>query len=310
MNKVKVFAPATVANVACGFDVMGFALNSIGDEIIASKTENPGLSISGISGCKGLPMEPEKNVATVAVQALIDALDSPPDFGFCLELTKKVMAGSGLGSSASSSAAAVFAANILLGNPFTKKELVYFAMQGEKAASGLPHADNVAPSLLGGFTLVRSYNELDIVELDYPEELFVAIVHPQIEVKTSDSKKILKSQISLKDAITQWGNVGGLVSGLAKGDYELISRSLQDVIAEPVRSMLIPLFQEAKKLALQHGALGCSISGSGPSIFALTKNNETAKIITNGFEDLYQSNGIEANVYVSKINPVGAEVID
>lgn len=310
MDKVKVFAPATVANVACGFDVMGFALNSIGDEIIVTKTVEPGLKINSITGCEGLPTEPDKNVATVAVQALLDSLDASPDYGFSFDLYKKVMAGSGLGSSASSSSAAVVAVNHLLGNPYTKKELVYFAMEGEKAATGIPHADNVAPSILGGFTLVRSYNELDVVELDYPEELYVSIVHPQIEIKTSDSKKILKSQISLKDAVTQWGNVGGLVSGLAKGDYGLISRSLQDVIAEPIRSMLIPLFVEAKQAVLNAGALGCSISGSGPSIFALTKDDSTAKKIAAVFKNLYQSNGIEANVYVSKINPTGAEVID
>lgn len=310
MDKIKVFAPATVANVACGFDIMGFALNSIGDEIVITKTTERGLRIGNITGCEGLPTDPDKNVATVAVQALLDSLDVSLDYGFLFELKKNVMAGSGLGSSASSSSAAVFAVNHLLGNPYTKKELVYFAMQGEKAATGIPHADNVAPSILGGFTLVRSYNELDVVELDYPKELYVAIVHPQIEVKTSDSKKILKSQVSLKDAVTQWGNVGGLVSGLAKGDYGLISRSLQDVIAEPVRSMLIPLFVEAKEAALGVGALGCSISGSGPSIFALAKGESTAKEIATVFKNLYQSNEIEANVYVSRINPTGAEVID
>lgn len=310
MDKIKVFAPATVANVACGFDVMGFALNSIGDEIVVNKTTEPGLRINSITGCEGLPTDPDKNVATVAVQAMLDSLGEAPGFGFSFDLKKNVMAGSGLGSSASSSSAAVVAVNSLLGNPYSKMELVYFAMQGEKAATGIPHADNVAPSILGGFTLVRSYNELDVVELDYPEELYATIVHPQIEVKTSDSKKILKSQISLKDAVTQWGNVGGLVSGLAKGDYGLISRSLQDVIAEPVRSMLIPLFVEAKGAALESGALGCSISGSGPSIFALSKNKSTAEEISAVFKNLYQSNGIEANVYVSKINPTGAEVID
>lgn len=310
MDKIKVFAPATVANVACGFDVMGFALNSIGDEIVVYKTTETGLRINSITGCKGLPTDPDKNVATVAVQAMLDSLDEVPGFGFSFDLKKNVMAGSGLGSSASSSSAAVVAVNTLLGKPYSKKELVYFAMQGEKAATGIPHADNVAPSILGGFTLVRSYNELDVVELDYPVELYATIVHPQIEVKTSDSKKILKSQISLKDAVTQWGNVGGLVSGLAKGDYGLISRSLQDVIAEPVRSMLIPLFVEAKRAALESGALGCSISGSGPSIFALSKNQSAAQEISAVFKNLYQSNGIEANVYVSKINPTGAEVVD
>lgn len=309
MDQVKVFAPATVANVGCGFDVMGFAIESIGDEITITKTETPGLEITEITGCDGLPTDPQKNVATVAVQALVDSLDEKPDFGFQFKLCKKVMAGSGLGSSASSSSAAVFGVNELLGKPFTKKELVRFAMEGERAASGHPHADNVAPSLLGGFTLVRSYNPLDVIELDYPEELYATVVHPQIEVKTSDSKKILRSEISLKNAITQWGNVGGLVSGLAKGDYGLIGRSLEDVIAEPVRSILIPLFNEAKQTAIDNGALGCSISGSGPSIFALSKFKNTAKKVGEAFKTLYESNEIEVNVYVSNINPIGAQVI-
>ena len=309
MESIKVFAPATVANVACGFDVMGFAMESIGDVLTVNRTSEPGLRITEIEGCDGLPTDPERNVTTVAVQALLDALDSKYKGGFEFKLIKKVAAGSGLGSSASSSSAGVFAVNELLGNPFSKKELVYFAMQGEKAASGLPHADNVAPSLLGGFTLVRSYDPLDVISLDYPKELYATVVHPQIEVKTSDSKKILRQQITLKNAITQWGNVGGLVAGLAKGDYDLIGRSLEDVIAEPVRSYLIPFFPEAKAAAMDTGALGCSISGSGPSTFALSKDKETAENIGEKFTELYQSNEIEANVYVSKINPKGAEVI-
>lgn len=309
MDQIKVFAPATVANVACGFDIMGFAINGIGDEITVSKTEKSGLKIAEIKGCEGLPIEPEKNVATVAVQALLNSLEVKPTHGFEFKIYKNVMAGSGLGSSASSSSGAVFAVNELLGNPFSKSELVYFAMQGELSASGNAHADNVAPSLLGGFTLVRSYNPLDVITLDYPKELYVSIVHPQIEIKTSDSKRILRKEVPLKDAITQWGNVGGLVSGLAKGDYDLISRSLQDVIAEPVRSMLIPLFGEVKRAALELDALGCSISGSGPSIFALSKEPNTAELIGGKFKSIYDLNSIEANIYVSKINPKGAEVI-
>lgn len=309
MDKIKVFAPATVANVACGFDIMGFAIEGIGDEITVSKTETPGLKITDIKGCDGLPTEPEKNVATVAVQALLDALDVKPNFGIEFKIYKNVIAGSGLGSSASSSSAAVYGVNELLGNPFTKSELVRFAMQGEIAASGNAHADNVAPSLLGGFTLVRSYTPLDVIKLDYPKELYATIVHPQIEIKTSDSKRILRKEIALKDAITQWGNVGGLVSGLAKGDYDLIGRSLHDVIAEPVRSMLIPFFNEIKASALKNGALGSSISGSGPSIFALSKNKKTADLIGKDFKRIYDSNTIDANIYISKINEKGTEVI-
>ena len=182
-------------------------------------------------------------------------------------------------------------------------------MEGERAASGSAHADNVAPCLLGGFTLVRSYNPLDIISLDYPDSLYVSVVHPQIEIKTSDSKKIIKQEIPLSDAIIQLGNLGGLVAGLAQSDYDLISRSLKDVIAEPARSMLIPLFKEAKKIAINEGALGGSISGSGPSIFALSTSKNVAQKIATSLDELYTTNGMRAHVYFSNINTKGTEVI-
>lgn len=307
---IKVFSPATVSNVGCGFDVMGFALNGAGDEITIRKTSAPGLKITAIHGAENLPFEAEKNVATIAVQALLDALDSKPDTGFEFEITKTVKPGSGLGSSGSSSAGAVFGVNELLGRPFTKHELIPFAMKGEAAISGQAHADNVAPAMLGGFVLVRDYHPLDVIQLDYPENLYCTVVHPQIEIKTSDSRKMLRRQISLEKAITQWGNVGGLVSGLAKGDYGLISRSLKDVVAEPVRSMLIPYFAEAKQAALEAGALGCSISGSGPSIFALSEGKTTAEATGRAFEKLYTDAGIDALVYISAINKKGTQGIE
>ena len=217
----------------------------------------------------------------------MNTLGQDIDFGFKFEVSKNIKAGSGLGSSASSSSAAVFGVNQLLGAPFTKKELIPFAMEGERAASGSAHADNVAPCLLGGFTLVRSYNPLDIISLDYPDSLYVSVVHPQIEIKTSDSKKIIKQEIPLSDAIIQLGNLGGLVAGLAQSDYDLISRSLKDVIAEPARSMLIPLFKEAKKIAINEGALGGSISGSGPFIFALSTSKNVAQKIATSLDKLH-----------------------
>jgi homoserine kinase len=309
MDSIKVFAPATVANVACGFDVMGFALREIGDELILRKKSEPGFSISAIHGTDSLSTNPKENVVTVAAKALVDQLETKPGFGFEFELTKKVKPGSGLGSSASSSAAAVFGVNELLGRPFTRKELVPFAMEGERLASGIPHADNVAPSLLGGFILIRSYDPLDIISLNYPDDLYATVVHPQIEIKTADAKKMLRKQIELKDAITQWGNIGGLVSGLASADYELIGRSLQDVIAEPIRGMLIPSFYEAKKTAMEAGALGCSISGSGPSIFALSRGEEIAQKVAEKFKELFHQIGLDNYVHVSNINTQGAEVL-
>jgi len=309
MNSINVFAPATVANVACGFDVMGFALQGIGDELVIRKTENLGLNITAIHNADSLSKNSDENVVTVSTQALLGNLETQPEFGFEFELTKRVKPGSGLGSSASSSAAAVFGVNELLGKPFSKKELVAFAMEGERLASGIPHADNVAPSLLGGFILIRSYNPLDIIELDYPDDLVATVIHPQIEIKTADAKKMLRKQIELKDAITQWGNIGGLVSGLAIADYELIGRSLHDVIAEPIRGILIPSFKEAKEAALSTGALGCSISGSGPSIFALSRGMDTAKAVATKFEALFKSIGLESYVHISPINAKGCEVL-
>lgn len=309
MNEIRVFAPATVANVACGYDVLGFALNGIGDELIIRTTDEPGLIISEITGSDLLSKVPAENVVTVAAQALLAQLKIKPDYGFEFQLFKKVKPGSGLGSSASSSAAAVYGLNQLLGTPFTKAELVPFAMEGERLASGLPHADNVAPSILGGFTLIRSYEPLDIIALDYPEDLFATVVHPQIEIKTSDAKKMLRKQIELKDAITQWGNIAALISGLSKPDYDLIGRSLQDVIAEPIRGMLIPSFYDAKKAALESGALGCSISGSGPSIFALSRGRESADRVENGFQTLFREIELNHFTHVSSINTTGCKVL-
>ena len=273
MDQVKVFAPATIANVACGFDVLGLALDYPGDEAVVTKTDNNKVVITACHNAENLPLDADKNVAGVAVQALLDKLGS--NQGFEIELTKGVKPGSGIGSSAASSAAAVVAANELLGNPFTRKELVEFAMEGERCATGVAHADNVAPSICGGFTLVRSYEPLDVIKIESPEELWATVIHPQLEVKTRDARRVLKGGIDLSKAITQWGNVGGLIAGLYSKDYDLIGRSLVDVVIEPIRSILIPGYEKVKKATLEAGALGCSISGSGPSIFGLSKGEES-----------------------------------
>lgn len=304
-KSIKVFAPATVANVGPGFDVLGLALQGIGDTVEMSIKDGPGISIR-MPG-SDLPTDPAVNVAGVATHSLLNAAGSSK--GFDIIIHKNVLPGSGLGSSASSAAGAVFAANQLLDKPFTKRELVAFAMAGEEAASGKAHADNVAPSLLGGFTLVRSYTPLDVIELQYPADLMVTVVHPQIEVKTADSKKMLKREITLEMAIAQWGNVAGLVSGLASGDYDLISRSLQDVIVEPIRAMLIPGYDELKAAAETEGALGCSISGSGPSVFALSNNQQHAENIGRAFKEVYNALDIEYELHISKINSEGTVVI-
>jgi homoserine kinase len=306
MNKIKVFCPATIANISCGFDVLGLALEAIGDEMIVQKTREPGIRISKITG-QSLPLETASNVAGVAGLAFLE--ESNYTGGFEIEIHKKIKAGSGIGSSAASAAGAVWAMNELLDKPFTPIELVKFAMQGEALASGVAHADNVAPALYGGFTLVRSYEPLDIIKINTPPELFASVIHPQIEVKTSDSRKILKTSISLKDGIKQWGNVGGLVSGLFLEDYDLIGRSLVDHIIEPIRSMLIPGFGDVKSKTMKAGALGTGISGSGPSIFALSKGIETAEKVAEAMRNVYVNIGVDYDVYVSKINTKGMHKI-
>lgn len=303
-NEIKVFCPATVANISCGFDVLGVALDSVGDEMIVRKIPQKGIQITKISG-QNLPKETLNNVAGVAGNAFLLAADY--DGGFEIEINKKIKPGSGIGSSAASSAGAVWAMNYLLGNPFSKTELVKFAMEGERLASDVAHADNVAPALFGGFTLVRSYNPLDIVTIPAPSELYVTIIHPQIEIKTSDSRKILKTTISMETGIKQWGNVGGIVAGLFKEDYELIGRSLEDHIVEPIRSILIPGFDEVKKVSLEAGALGSGISGSGPSIFAFSKGEETALKVRKVMKSVYEKIGIAYEIHISKINMEGVK---
>ena len=302
MKSIRVFCPGTIANVSCGFDVLGLSLAGVGDYMTVTQTAIKGITISEILG-QDLPMETTQNVAGVAGLALLEALGS--DAGFEIKIDKRIKAGSGIGSSAASSAGAVWAINHLLGDPFTTKELIPFAMEGERLASGVAHADNVAPALLGGFTLVRSTDPLDVISLPSPSALYATVIHPQIEIKTADSRRILKSNLSLKDAITQWGNVGGLVAGLYREDYELIGRSLQDVVIEPVRSILIPGFNEIKEAALNAGALGGGISGSGPSVFALSKGKDKALKVADAMRQAYEPFGISFDIHISNINEKG-----
>ncbi len=306
METIKVFCPATIANISCGFDVLGVALDAIGDEMVVRKTSGKGIHITKLEG-QDLPMETLQNVAGVAGLALLEA--SSYEGGFEIEIYKKIKAGSGIGSSAASSTGAVWAMNEMLGRPFTTLELVKFAMEGERLASGVAHADNVAPALFGGFTLVRSYEPLDVVPIPSPSELYATVIHPQIEVKTSDSRKILKTNITLADGIKQWGNVGGLVAGLFTNDYDLIGRSLVDHIVEPIRSILIPGFDAVKSAAIDSGALGCGISGSGPSIFAFSQGEETAQKVGETMKEIYKNIGIDYEVHVSGVNLDGVRKV-
>jgi homoserine kinase len=307
-NTISVFAPASVANVGCGYDVLGFALEDIGDLLTIEKTSNGILEISEIEGASGIPMDPKKNVATVAVKAMLDSLGIS-DQGYLFKISKTVMPGSGLGSSASSSVAAVFGTNELLYKPLNKTELIRFAGEGEKAASGKAHYDNVAASILGGFTLVRSSSPLDILELEFPEDLCVVIAHPQVEIKTADARKILRDQIPLSTAVTQWANLSGFTVGLLRGDLDLIGRSMKDVVAEPSRSLLIPLYEPVKKAAMESGALGCNIAGSGPSIFSLCAGMESAENVLSAVKDVYSDSSLQVIYHLSKINPQGATIV-
>lgn len=307
MEEIKVFCPATIANVSCGFDVLGLALDSVGDRMTVRKTSENGIRITKITG-QDLPLATEKNVAGVAGTALLEKSDYQG--GFEIEIDKRIKPGSGIGSSAASSAGAVWAMNELLNKPFTDLELVEFAMQGEKMASDVAHADNVAPAIFGGFTLVRSYDPLDIVSIPTPSELYATVIHPQIEIKTSDSRKILKTTISMQQGIQQWGNLGGLIAGLFKNDYDLIGRSLHDHIVEPIRSILIPAFDEIKTNALKSGALGSGISGSGPSIFALSRGEKIARHVADSMTETYQNIGVDFDIHISKINNQGVKKIN
>jgi len=309
VNSVKAFAPATVANVSCGFDIFGFAIQEPGDTVELFKRDEPGIVITDITGDEGrLPRQAEKNSVTVVMLALLKHLGIS-DLGCEVVLRKNMPLGSGMGSSAASAVAGVVAMNELLGNPLSRKELLPFAMEGERIASGSAHADNVGPSLLGGFVVIRSYNPLDIFTIPVPDDLYCTLVHPDIEINTKDARFILRNEVSLKNTIAQMGNVAGLVAGLMKADYDLISRSMVDVIIEPVRSILIPEFKEVKQAAISNGALGCSISGAGPSMFALSRGMENAQNAGKAMQERFASAGIESAVHVSGINQGGAVVL-
>jgi len=306
MNSIKIKSPGTVANLVCGFDVLGLALNEPYDIMELRLTDEPKVNIINKDDFD-LPTEAEKNVAGVVLLSIMERMENK--IGFEIEIEKHIKPGSGIGSSAASAAGAAYAANHLLGNIFTNEEMVQFAMNGEKLASGVKHADNIAPAIYGGITLIRSIHPLDIVSIDAPP-LFVTIVHPQIEVRTSDARQILRQQILLKDAIRQWGNIAGLVTGFLKNDLDLIGRSLEDVIIEPVRSILIPGFDEVKTKCKEAGALGGGISGSGPSVFMLSKEEATARNVESVMKEVYNKIGIEYNTYVTTINKKGVEVVN
>ena len=311
MREVRVFAPATVANVAVGFDILGFAIDRPGDEIVARlRNDQDGLRITTITGTgdKQLPYEVERNTAGVAAQRLLEHLGRGT-VGIDLEVHKKMPFGSGLGSSAASAAGAVVAVNELLGAPLSRESLLYFSVLGEQVADGSFHADNVAPSLVGGIILIRSNESLDIHRLPVPESLQVAVVHPDIEILTRDARAVLSDRIDLSVAIRQMGSLASFITALYTNDLPLLGRSLHDYVIEPQRKQLITGFDGVKAAALDCGALGCSISGAGPSVFAICDSGYLAQAAGQAMQAEFKSHGIDSQLYVSPINQRGVTVL-
>ena len=305
-NEIHIFSPATVANVSCGFDVLGFCLDSVGDEMVVRKTENKGIVITKIEGFE-LPLDVNKNIAGVSALALYN--DLKPDCGFEIEINKRIKPGSGIGSSAASASGSVFAINELLERPLSKNELTKYAIKGEAMASQCEHADNLAPAIYGGFTLVKSCNPVKVLKLPTPVDLYATIIHPQIEIKTSEARAILPNLVPLNEASKQWANVGSLVHALHTTDYDLLRSSLEDIIVEPHRKQLIPHFDSIKSKAINSGALGCGISGSGPSVFALSKGVNVANKVAEAMKQVFSETDIAFDIHVSKINTEGIKII-
>lgn len=305
-GSISIHAPATVANVGCAFDTIGFAVSGIGDTVTASFADTDGVTIRSLSGnATELSSDPLQNTASVAVLSMLnDISETPP--GIALDIHKGLPIGSGLGSSSASAVAGVVAVNQLLGSPLTRHELIPYAMEGERTACGVAHADNVAPALLGGFVLIRSTAPLEILQLPTPDSMYVTLVSPHIELRTVDARRVLRGSTQLSSVTKQLGNVAGLVSGLFLNDIELIGRSLEDVIIEPERSKLIPGFYSVRKAALDAGAVGCAISGSGPSLFALSTSKPTASSVGDAMVEMFATHAIPSRAIITSVNTLGA----
>lgn len=305
MKKVRVFAPASIANMGCGFDIIGLALDEVGDIIEIVQSEGDGLTITNKSGVP-LPENIEDNVITPVVRAFLNKIGKKAQID--VTICEKIYPGSGIGSSAASSAAAAYGMNELYGCPLTEEEVVECAMEGENLASGGYHADNAAPAVMGGIILIRGYEPLDVVKISVPGNFYCAVIHPRIVVSTKEAREILPKQVPLHSAITQWGNVGGLVAGLFTSDIELVGRSMKDVIAEPHRKQFIPGFDELREKVLAAGALAMNISGSGPSVFALCNHRDKADAAGKIMGEHFSSRGIDNEVYVVKVSNKGAKL--
>lgn len=306
MKKVRVFAPASIANMGCGFDVIGLALDEVGDIIEITQSEGDSLSITNLTDTP-IPDDVEKNVITPVVREFLRRVGQKAKIE--VTICQKIYPGSGIGSSAASSAAAAYGMNELYGCPLSEEEVVECAMEGENLASGGYHADNAAPAIMGGITLIRGYEPLDIIQLPVPGNFYCAVVHPHIVVSTKQAREILPKSVPMHDAVRQWGNVGGLVAGLYSGDIGLVGRAMQDFVAEPYRKQFIPGFDELRARILESGALAMNISGSGPSVFALCKNRHSAESAGHILKEHFDSKGINCEVYVSKVSNKGTKLM-
>lgn len=306
-KQIKVFAPASIGNIGAGFDVLGAAIMQPGDIVVARRVPESGLHFQLHHSSTPVPAS-SSNVAAHVAQLIID--ECRPSFGIALTLHKKMPVGSGLGSSGASCAAAALAVNALLTKPLSKYDLLSFAVEGERIASGTAHADNVAPSLLGGICLIRHYHPLEVIKLPIKNNLFWVVAHPHMIIETRGARGILPKSILLSTASSQLGNIGGLIIGLMTGNKELAGRSIEDHLAEPARAPLIPGFYDVKQAALQSGALGFSISGSGPSVFAVTPSLLIAKQVAHNIKTTFaRSAKLKCDIYISRINQQGAKII-
>lgn len=305
-KKIEVIAPATVANLSCGFDMLGLCLDFDADIFTFTIVEKAGLRITDISGAT-LSKDLEENVAGVAGLALWNAMTEKPHFGIEVTINKKMTVGSGLGSSAASAAAMVFGLNQLFGTPFSTTELVFFAMQGEKLVSGQAHADNVSPALFGGITAVTSYEPLHVKKLPTPNDLYIIIIHPETQLKTSTARSVLPTSMTYKSNTKQMGFLTNFITGLYESDADLIQKGLHDVLVEPYRKKLMPFFDEFKTSAMSTGSLGFGISGAGPSMFAMCFGESKAAKISEELNRKSIDLGIKANCFISKINKYGIQ---
>ena len=305
MKSVRVFAPASIANLGCGFDIMGLALDEVGDVLEMSISEGDGLSITNLSGVP-LPDDIEKNVITPVVRKFMQLTGNKAQVDIVIR--EKIYPGSGIGSSSASSAAAAFGMNELYGAPLSEEEVVICAMEGENLASGGYHADNAAPAVMGGIVLIRGYEPLDLIKLPVPGDFYCAVVHPRLVVSTKEARSILPKQVPMHDAIAQWGNVGGLVAGLYSGNIGLIGRAMKDSIAEPYRKGFIPGFDALREKILAHGSLAMNIAGSGPSVFALANRREIAVKAGAIMDEHFSALGIDHHCYVVKVSNRGARL--